>query len=72
MQLEQQPPNKPNFALVVAVAGAAMLVIFVLALLFVHWDGKHLRFGYTSKNHDTRLTTPLLPAQQIVNAPYLA
>jgi hypothetical protein len=42
MDIEQQRPNKPNFGLVVAIAGVVMLGIFVVALLTLRWDGKRL------------------------------
>jgi len=42
MSLEQLPPNKPNFGLVVTLAMATLLVIFVIAYFTLDWDGKRL------------------------------
>jgi hypothetical protein len=47
IQLEQYPPNQPNFLTVVLLFAAALIVIFILAIFFLHLDrGKlfrHLR-----------------------------
>jgi hypothetical protein len=45
MEIEQLPPKRPNFLLIVVLSSAFMLVVFGLALAFVHFDGRHLHFG---------------------------
>jgi hypothetical protein len=56
--LEQQPPNKPNFLLVVLIAGATVIVIFIVAILVLHLDGS--RFGRHSfrKQPTSQLVLP--------------
>jgi hypothetical protein len=39
MKLEQEPPNKPNFLAVVLMAGAALIVIFIIAWVILRWGG---------------------------------
>jgi hypothetical protein len=58
MQLEQLPPNKPNFLLVVLLSGAALIVIFLLAYLFVNFDGKHLTFRHHPAHPTSQLVLP--------------
>ena len=59
--LEQEPPNKPNFLLVVILFGAALIVIFLLALLVLHLAGG--RFGRHTfrKNPTSQLVLPSTP-----------
>ncbi len=42
MPLEELPPNEPNLGLVVALAAAALLILFVVGYITLDWDGKHL------------------------------
>jgi len=42
MEIEQRPPNGPNFLLVVLLFGAAILVIFVIAIFVLHVDWHHI------------------------------
>lgn len=42
MEIEQRPPNRPNFLLVVLLFGAAILVVFVLAYVVLHFGNKHV------------------------------
>ena len=58
--VEQTLPNKPNFGLVFGLAGATILVFFVLALIFLHFDGSHLTFRH-HYSHPTSSLTPLAP-----------
>jgi hypothetical protein len=62
MEIEQTRPNGPNFLLIVGLFCVTILVIFVLALLFVHFDGKHLTFRHHSA-HPTSQLAPAAPLQ---------
>jgi hypothetical protein len=42
--IEQKPPNGPNFGLVVILFCVTLIVVFILALLFVRFDGHHMHF----------------------------
>ena len=61
IQLEQQPPNKPNFGRVVAIAGAVLIVIFIVAM-FVLWFG-HGRIEHPFGNHHKNPTSQLVLPQ---------
>ena len=37
--IEQQPPNKPSFLLVVLLSGAAIIFIFIVAWAILRWGG---------------------------------
>ena len=37
--IEQQPPFKPNFLLVVLLSGLALIVIFIFAWVILRWGG---------------------------------
>jgi len=44
MKLEEYPPNQPSFLTVVLLFAAALVVIFILAIFFLHLDrGKLFR-----------------------------
>ena len=50
--LEQEPPNKPSFLLVVLLSGVALIVLFILAIILVHLRGN--RFGaHSFRAHPT-------------------
>lgn len=38
MKLEQEPPNHPNFLMVVLLAGATIIAVFLLAYFVLDWD----------------------------------
>jgi hypothetical protein len=59
MEIEQISPKQPNFLLIVLLSCATILVIFVIALFFVHFDGKHLTF----RGHHPHPTSQLLPVK---------
>jgi hypothetical protein len=42
MQIEQLPPNQPNFKLIVILFTVAIVVVLVVAYLFLRNDGMHL------------------------------
>jgi hypothetical protein len=58
MDIEQKLPNTPNFGLVVGLAGATILMVFVLALLFLKIDQGHLGFRHHSAHPTSQLTMP--------------
>ena len=59
MEIEQISPKKSNFLLVVILFCVALLGIFVLAYLFLSFDGKHLSMRHHSAHPTSRLI--LLP-----------
>ena len=61
MDIEQLPPNKPNFLLILILFGVAILVIFVVAYFFVDFDGKHLTFRHHSAHPTSQLIVPTPP-----------
>jgi hypothetical protein len=56
--IEQHAPNGPNFGLIVGIFCATLLIIFVLALFFVHFDGKHLTFRHRNGHPNSQLVLP--------------
>jgi len=67
MEIEQTSPKQPNFLLVVILFGVTILVVFVLALFFVHFDGKHLTFRHHPAHPTSHLVLPA-PANQASTA----
>jgi hypothetical protein len=61
MEIEQLPPHKPNFLLILILFGVAILVIFVVAYFFVDFDGKHLTFRHHSAHPTSHLIVPAPP-----------
>ncbi len=59
MDIEQIRPKKPNFGLVVGLSCATLVIIFVFALFFVHFDGKHLTFRHHSAHPTSQLVLPV-------------
>jgi len=59
MNIEQLPPNKPNFGLVVALAMATLLVIFVVAYFTLDWDGKRLVPHHRGSHSTSELVMPV-------------
>ncbi len=58
MEIEQLPPKQPNFLLVVLLFGGALIVIFILALFFLRFDGKHLTFRHRQAHPTSQLVLP--------------
>lgn len=60
--LEQEPPNKPSFLLVVLLSGVAIIIVFILAIILLHLGGN--RFGaHSFRKHPTsQLILPSGPA----------
>jgi len=65
MNIEQLPPNKPNFGLVVALAMATLLVIFVVAYFTLDWDGKRLVPHHRGAHSTSELVCPSVGALQL-------
>jgi len=59
MDLEQLPPNKPNFGLVVVLALATLLFIFVAAYFTLDWDGKRLVPHHRGSHPTSELVLPV-------------
>ncbi len=55
MEIEQRPPNQPNFLLIVILFGVALIALFILAILFIGFDGKHLTFRHHQAHPISRL-----------------
>jgi hypothetical protein len=58
MEIEQLPPKQPSFLLVVILFCVTLLVVFVLAVLFVRFDGKHLTFQHHHAHPTSQLILP--------------
>ena len=61
LQLEQLPPNKPSFLLVVILFAAALIIIFIVAIFVLHLDRGRL-FSHHPKHPTSRLILPSAPA----------
>ena len=59
MEIEQVKPNKPNFGLIVGLFCGTILVMFALALLFLSFDGSHIRFRHHSEHPTSQLALPV-------------
>lgn len=57
VQLEQLPPNQPSFLTVVLLFAAALIVIFILAIFFLHLDRGKL-FHRHPQHPTSQLTLP--------------
>jgi hypothetical protein len=55
MKLEQLPPNQPSFLTVVLLFAAALIVIFILAIFFLHLDR-----GKLYRRHTVHPTSQLI------------
>lgn len=62
MQIEQYPPNKPNFSLVVLLAGVTLIVVLVLAYFFIDFEGGHLHIRHRHANPNAQLLAPASPS----------
>jgi hypothetical protein len=60
--IEQEPPNKPSFLLIVALFGATIIVIFIIAIFILHLGGAGLT-KHSVRHHPTsRLVMPTAPS----------
>ena len=57
---EQYPPNKPNFAMVVALAVVALFVLLGVGYLFLHHEAGHLLPDGKPASH-ARIDLPAQP-----------
>jgi hypothetical protein len=58
MEIEQVSPNKPNFLLVVVLSGVVLIGLFILAYLFIDFDGNHLTFRHHHAHPTSRYVLP--------------
>ena len=66
MELEQKRPQKPNFLLIVLLSAGAIVVILLIALAVVGFDGKRLlRFHSTHTELVLPSGEPPLVAKQL-------
>lgn len=56
--IEQTLPQKPNFALVFGLAGAALLICLVLALIFLDVEGGHIHLRHRDRHPTSKLSFP--------------
>lgn len=61
MKIEQSPPNKPNFLLVLVLAGVSLLLLLVLAYFFIDFEGGHIHFRHRHANPNALLLAPAFP-----------
>jgi hypothetical protein len=59
MEIEQLPPKQPNFLLIVILSGVVLLVLFILAYLFVDFNGRHLTFRHHQAHPTSHLVVPI-------------
>jgi hypothetical protein len=52
------PPNKPNFPLVVLLAGVTLIVVLVLAYFFIDFEGGHIHIRHRHANPNAQLLVP--------------
>jgi hypothetical protein len=58
MEIEQLPPKQPNFLLIVVLSCITLLVLFVLAYLFIDFDGGRLTFPHHHAHPTAQLALP--------------
>ena len=59
MKIQLRTPGNPNFGMVVALAGAALLIFFVFAITVLHWDVRKLiPHGPKAEPNSTSLVLP--------------
>ena len=68
MEIEQHNPEKPNFLLILILFCASILVIFLLAYLFLRFDGKHLSLRHHDAHPTSHLVLPTHPASTIASS----
>ena len=60
MKLEQYPPNQPSFLTIVLLFAGAIIVIFILAIFFLHLDRNRL-FRHNRTHPTSQLILPPAP-----------
>ena len=58
MELEELPPNKPKFGLIVALSAVILLILLVVAYCSLDWVGKRLVPHHHSAHPTSRLEAP--------------
>jgi hypothetical protein len=58
LEIEQRPPNQPNFLLIVLLFLAAIVVILVLAYLFLDFEGGHIHLRHRQSGYASQLSLP--------------
>ena len=58
MEIEQLPPNKPNFLLVVLLAMGVLILLFVLAYFFISFEGNRIHIRHRHANPNAQLVLP--------------
>ena len=58
MEIEQRPPEQPNFLLIVILFCVTIVVIFILAITFIHMHGGHLGFPHHHAHPTSQLILP--------------
>jgi hypothetical protein len=56
--LEQEPPEKPNFLLIVLLFGATIIAVFVVVYFVLHWEGTRLVPKHHTRNPTSQLVLP--------------
>ena len=66
MPLEQTYPNKPNFLKVVLLSAGAILLVFLIILACVGFDGKRLIPHSFTKTNTSQLVLPSVSTTWLV------
>lgn len=56
--VEQEPPNKPSFLLIVLLFGATIIAVFIVAIIILHSGGAGLTRHSFRKDPTSRLVMP--------------
>lgn len=59
MEIEQLPPKRPNFLLILLLSGVAILAIFGITLLYLHSGYRHRPIDGTRGDHAASLAAPV-------------
>lgn len=65
VKLEQQPPNKPSFLLVVLLSGAAIIVIFLIAYFVLDLGNSGMVPKRKPKHPTSQLVLPAPDIQRV-------
>ena len=68
--IEQQRPHKPSFLLVVMLFAATIIIVFILAIVFLHLGGNKLGSHSVRKSPTSQLvrpksTSPPMPSRKL-------
>jgi hypothetical protein len=70
--LEQHPPNKPSFLLVVLLSGVAIIFIFIMAWIVLRWEGGGMVKHIYRKSPTSQLILPSTPTPTFPTVVHLA